>query len=63
MSWIKVRDYYEYNPSKDKSFFRVIAEQRPPNDLFPDEAPVNISVKDVKKGFIYFKQPQSGSNW
>jgi hypothetical protein len=63
MSWIKIRDYYEYDPSRDKSFFRVMAEQRPPNDLPLDEAPVDISVEDVEKGFIYPEQPQSGSVW
>jgi hypothetical protein len=55
MSWVKVRDYYEYDLSRDKSFFRVIAEQKPSNDLPPDEISVNISVKNVEKRFIYLK--------
>jgi hypothetical protein len=53
MSWVEVRDYYEYDPSRDKSFFRAMVEQRPPNDLPSDEAPVDISVEDVEEGFIY----------
>jgi hypothetical protein len=61
MSWVEARDHYEYDPSRDKSFFRAMAEQRPPNDLPPDEAPVDTSVEDVEEGFIYPEQPQSGS--
>jgi hypothetical protein len=40
-----------------------MAEQRPPNDLSPDEAFVNISIKNVKERFIYPKQSQPGSDW
>jgi hypothetical protein len=38
-----------------------MAEQRPPNDLPFNEAPVDISVENVEKEFIYPKQPQPGS--
>jgi hypothetical protein len=40
-----------------------MAEQRPPNDLSPNEAPVDISVKNVKKKFIYPKQSQPDNGW
>jgi hypothetical protein len=40
-----------------------MAEQKPLNDLSPDEAFMNISVKNMEKGFIYFKQSQPGNNW
>jgi hypothetical protein len=39
-----------------------MAEQKPPNDLSLNEALMNISVKDVKKKFIYPEQPQSGND-
>jgi hypothetical protein len=55
MVWIKIKDYYDYNPSKDKSYFRAIAERRPSNDILPDEAHVDTSVKDVEEKFIYPK--------
>jgi hypothetical protein len=40
-----------------------MAEQRLPNDLPFNEIPVDTSVKNVEKGFIYPKQSQSGSDW
>jgi hypothetical protein len=63
MVWAESRDYYDYNLSKDKSFFRAITDLRPFNDVPPNETPVDIPVKNVKKEFIYFKWPQSNSNW
>jgi hypothetical protein len=62
MVWAESRDYYNYNPSRDKSFFRAVADLRPLNDIFPDEALINTSVKDVKKRFIYPEQSQSSND-
>jgi hypothetical protein len=63
MAWAEANDHYDYDPSRDRSFFRAIADQRPPNDVPPDEAPVDTSVDDVEEGFIYPEQPQTGSGW
>jgi hypothetical protein len=57
MIWVKAKDYYDYDFSKDKSYFRVIVERRLLNDIFLNKTSVNISVKNVEKGFIYPEQP------